>query len=78
MSKGNVADFDLNRIHQDIKPENIVICSHASSDSEYDRNFKLVDLGSTHYNETLDSKGQAVIRDNNSTQQFSKFFKSLS
>jgi serine/threonine protein kinase len=59
-------------IHQDIKPENILVASSAAGSSEFDCNFKLVDLGLTYFHSVTEQKAKSRIRDARGTQMFSK------
>lgn len=46
---------ELEGVHQNIKPSNILVTSGATS-SIYDRNFKLADLGLSHFSSKTDDK----------------------
>jgi serine/threonine protein kinase len=61
-------------IHQDIKPDNILVALNASSSSEFDCNFKLVDLGLTYFHTVSKQKAKSRIRDARGTQMFSELF----
>jgi serine/threonine protein kinase len=59
-------------IHQDIKPENILVALRATRLSEFDCNFKLVDLGLTYFHSVTEQKAKSRIRDARGTQMFSE------
>jgi serine/threonine protein kinase len=60
-------------IHQDIKPDNILVALNPSSPSEFDCKFKLVDLGLTYFQSVSEQKAKSRIKDARGTQLFSEF-----
>jgi serine/threonine protein kinase len=55
--------------HQDVKPSNILIVS-SEEKSTYDWQFKLGDLGLSHFNSKVVSSGDSMASDSHGTRTY--------
>lgn len=62
---------NIPRWHQDIKPSNILVKSKKGA-SYYDCEFKLADLGLSHFKKHVSSQGDATDRDSRGTRAYGK------
>lgn len=61
----------ISRWHQDVKPRNILVKSKKGR-SPYDCEFKLADLGSSHFRKHVSSQGEATDRDTYGTRAYGR------
>ncbi|PVH88884.1 hypothetical protein DL98DRAFT_565731 [Cadophora sp. DSE1049] len=59
----------LHGFHQDIKPANFLVCSNGDS-SRYNWQFKLADLGLSHFNKITEGLGIAIANDTQGTRTY--------
>ncbi|KAH7409344.1 kinase-like domain-containing protein [Cadophora sp. MPI-SDFR-AT-0126] len=59
----------LHGFHQDIKPANFLVCSNGEA-SKYSWQFKLADLGLSHFNKIAEGLGVAIANDAQGTRTY--------
>jgi serine/threonine protein kinase len=59
--------------HQDVKPTNILVTS-GKSRSYYDCEFKLADLGLSHFRKVHGLQGAASDKDTSGTREYGRYY----